>query len=119
MIQGYRLASKGFPPKAQGHVSHPTNRGPRESAVRGNSESAGIFAPPGHGDDCGVSSSYPRDAHEMVAHPGHFLHEQRDAVGALDDVLPDIWRQALIAEPGLVRLSVCAPIQAECSAGVN
>jgi hypothetical protein len=23
MIQGYRLAGKGFPPKAQGHVSQP------------------------------------------------------------------------------------------------
>jgi hypothetical protein len=23
MIQGYRLADKGFPPKAQGHVSQP------------------------------------------------------------------------------------------------
>ena len=28
---------------------------------------------------------------------GHFLHEQRNAVGALDNVLPDVRRQRLIA----------------------
>jgi hypothetical protein len=27
----------------------------------------------------------------------HFLHEQRNAVGAFDDILPDVRRQALIA----------------------
>ena len=29
---------------------------------------------------------------------GHLLDEQRDAVGALDDVLPDVRRQQLVAD---------------------
>ena len=29
---------------------------------------------------------------------GHLLHEQRNAVGALDDVLPDARRQQLVAD---------------------
>src|SRR5262249_21660789 len=52
---------------------------------------------PGRGDGCGVYSSYPGNAHEMLGRLGHFLHEQGNAVRALDDVLPDVLRDELVA----------------------
>ena len=47
---------------------------------------------------------------------GHFLHEQRNAVGALDDVLPDTRRQLLVADDAVdhgVDVALRQPIEGE------
>src|SRR5271168_560011 len=53
----------------------------------------------------------------------HFLDEQRDAVGALDDVLPDVWRQQLVADNAVdhgVDVALCQPIYGQaCDARLS
>ncbi|HEV3242367.1 MAG TPA: hypothetical protein VGY14_03830, partial [Methyloceanibacter sp.] len=47
---------------------------------------------------------------------GHFLHEQGNAVGALDDILPDACRQALVADKVVdhdVAVALTQPIDGE------
>ena len=47
---------------------------------------------------------------------GHFLDEQRNAIGALDDVLPDARRQRLVADDAVdhgVDFALAQPIESE------
>ena len=47
---------------------------------------------------------------------GHLLHEQRNAVGALDDVLPDVRRELLVADDAVdhgVDIALRQPIEGE------
>jgi hypothetical protein len=47
---------------------------------------------------------------------GHLLHEQQDAIGALDDVLPNVWRQQFVADNAVdhsARIALRQPIDGE------
>src|SRR6476620_7224725 len=48
----------------------------------------------------------------------HFLYEQRDAVGALDDVLPNTCKKELVADDAVdhgADVALCQPIESEGS----
>ena len=60
---------------------------------------------------CGIFA--PRFQHRF----GHFLHEQRDAVSALNNVLPDVRRKRLVADNAVdhgVDFALCQPVEGEC-----